>query len=109
MANFEVVYHKIMWPDQALSLAWVLVRAGKCANHFCQFPGQGHRAEEQLELVSAGAEIGRKKKRGLARAICFPTSAFPIIPVFPRISRKTNRATSPPESKPTLFSTLVSH
>ena len=37
---------------------------------------------------------------------CFRTSVFPIIPVFPRFSRKKkNRATSPPESRTHLFST----
>ena len=35
---------------------------------------------------------------------CFCTSVFPNIPVFPRFSRNKNRATSPPESKPSLFS-----
>ena len=36
---------------------------------------------------------------------CFRTSVIPIRVVFPRFSRKKNRATSQPESKPTLFNT----
>ena len=35
---------------------------------------------------------------------CFRTFVFSNIPVFPRFSRKKNGATSPPESKPSLFS-----
>ena len=37
---------------------------------------------------------------------CFRTSVFPIIPVFPRFSRKKNRATFSPESEPYPFSTV---
>ena len=36
---------------------------------------------------------------------CFRTSVFPIIPVFPRFSRRKNRATFSPESEPYPFST----
>ena len=36
---------------------------------------------------------------------CFRTSVFPIIPVFPRFSRKKNRATFSPESESYPFNT----
>ena len=67
---------------------------------------QVSRAEEsRWELCRVGRERFMMGK--WLEIACFRTSVFPIIPVFPRFSRKMNRATFSPESEPYPFSTHI--
>ena len=89
------------------SMSFLLINIGGAS--YCRMISQQvNRAEEsRWELCRIGRERFMMGK--WLEIAYFRTSVFPIIPVFPRSSRKKNRATFSPESEPYPFSTYIQY